>query len=283
MRKTFLNSTFILLICSSLFIPSLVFPAEKLSLGMVGSSPSKLIKRFTPLLAYLNEKGIPTAKVVVAKNLDQMIQYFESGKADFFFESAYGALKIMDATGAVPILIREKKGVRGYNSVIFVKKDSPVQELADLKGKVIAFEDPTSTSSYILPQNILLSAGLELKESRKPIPGAVAYYFSKDDDNTLVQVKAGKRADAGGIKKSKVEKHPDFRMLSPESVHVPRHVVMVRKGVPNDTLKAVLLKMKNDPEAATVLEAIVTPGGFSEFQGDAFRTMDTTIRKGLGL
>lgn len=46
----------------------------------------------------------------------------------FIFESAYGALKVMDGTGAVPILIREKKGVKEYDFVIFVKKDSSLMK-----------------------------------------------------------------------------------------------------------------------------------------------------------
>ncbi len=117
------------------------------------------------------------------------------------FESVYGALRLMDEAGAVPLLIREKKGVKEYNSVIFVRKDSPITSMADLKGKVIAFEDPDSTSSYMLPRKILENEGLILKKSRKPVPGAVAYYFSKDDDNTVTQVASGKRAHAGGIKK----------------------------------------------------------------------------------
>ncbi len=93
------------------------------------------------------------------------------------FESPYGALVMMDKTGAVPVLIREKKGVKEYSAVIFVPAASPVQKLADLTGKVVAFEDPSSTSSFVLPVNILKGAGLTVKESRKAVDGAIAYYF----------------------------------------------------------------------------------------------------------
>lgn len=258
--------------------------AEELNLGMVGPSPSKMIKRFGPLMDYLKEKGLPAGKVVTAKTLDQMIGHFKSGKVAFLFESAYGTIRVMDEANGVPILIREKKGVREYNSVIFVKKDSPIGAMPDLNGKIVAFEDPTSTSSYMMPRKLLETAGLVPEESRnrKPVPGKLAYYFTSDDENTIVHVKAG-RADAGGIKKGKVENDPEFRLLSPESAFVPRHVVTVRKDVEYDKLKSVLLNMKKDTVAVKVLEAIRTPTGFSEFDGNATEVMNTKIREALGI
>ena len=273
----------VLAIFAMLLMSANVTFAATCNLGMVDSKPSKVIKRFTPLMKYLESKGLPKGKVYVAKSKDQMIEYFKSGKVDFMFESPYLALELMDDAEVSPVLIREKSGIKEYNSVIFVKKDSPIKSLGDLKGKVVAFEDPGSTSSFMLPKNLLVANGLEIKESKKPIPGVVAYYFSKDDDNTLYQVKAGKGADAGGIKKSKVEGKADFRMLTPESKYVPRHVLLVRKGYSSDKLKEILLAMKNDSKAKPVLKTIKTPTGFSEFGDDPEKTMNTTVREALGL
>ncbi|GBC63070.1 metal-binding protein [Desulfonema ishimotonii] len=260
-----------------------VSAGEPMTLGMIGSRPSRLIQRFTPLVGYLSTRGVAVDKVVIARSLEEMAEKFRSGEADFVFESVYGALKLMDETGAVPVLIREKSGVKMYNSVIFVKKDSPVQALKDLNGKVIAFEDPASTSSFMLPRAILENAGLKLRESRKPVPGFVACYFSKNDDNTIAQVRLGRKVDAGGIKKSEVENKPEFRLLSPESAYVPRHVLVVRKGLPSDELRNVLLGMKDDPDAQDVLKSIRTGTGFSEFDGDPAAFMNTTVREALGL
>ncbi|MBF0224815.1 MAG: PhnD/SsuA/transferrin family substrate-binding protein [Desulfobacterales bacterium] len=85
--------------------------SDALNLGMIDSSASKMIKRFTPLLKYLESQGVAVGKIKVAKNLDEMITFFEKGEVDFLFESPYGALKLMDATGAIPVIIREKDGV----------------------------------------------------------------------------------------------------------------------------------------------------------------------------
>ena len=254
--------------------------AEELDFGMVSDSPSKMIKRFAPLHDYLRSKGLPMGKMVSARSVDEMIDLLEGKKVDFVFESPYGATQIMDATGAVPVLIREKDGIKTYNSVIFVNNSSAIENFKDLLGKVVAFEDQESTSSYILPRTLLLNAKLELIESTKPIPNKVAYYFSRGDENVLAHVKLG-RADAGGIDRGAVAELPQFRILSPESGYVPRHVLLVRDGVDYDGLKEALLNMAADPHAADVLTAVETPTGFSAFEGDPREIMDQ-VRASLG-
>ena len=287
-KKQFISFMLSTIIFGFLFflIPSNVMAVEKINLGMIDSSASKMISRFTPLLEYIEAKGIPTGKVVVTKDVKTMTKRFNSGKVQMMFESPYGALAIMDGTGALPVLIREKSGVKEYNSVIFVPKSSSIKTIKDLVGKRVAFEDPASTSSFFLPKSILEDAGLELKKSRKAVPGKVAYYFSKDDDNTIAQVKAGKRADAGGIKKGAVADDSELRLLTPESIYVPRHVTLIHKDVSSDTLmklKKVLLGMKNDPKAKSVLKKIKTPTGFSEFTQNPSDVMNKQVRKVVGL
>lgn len=254
---------------------------EPLDLGTISDSPSKMIKRFTPLHAYLASKGLPMGKISNAQSISEMIDLIKDAKVDFVFESPYGAVQIMDASSAIPVLIQEKDGVREYNSVIFVNKNSPTRNLGDLKGKIVVFEDPGSTSSYILPKNLLLAAGLELVESAERVPGKVAYYFSRQDANVLAHVKLG-RADAGGINKGAVADLPQFRILSPESRYVPRYVLLVREGVDYGDLKEALLNMAADPAASDVLTAVESPTGFSEFEGNPRKIMNE-VKAALGL
>jgi phosphonate transport system substrate-binding protein len=254
---------------------------EELDLGMISDSPSKTIKLFTPLHDYLTSKGLPMGKIITTQSIGGMIDLIKEEKIDFVFESPYGAVQIMEATGAIPVLIREKDGIREYNSTIFVNRSSPIEDLDDLTGKIVVFEDPGSTSSYILPRNLLLGVGLELVESAQPIPGKVAYYFSRGDANVLAHVKLG-RADAGGIDRAAVADLPQFRILSPESGYVPRHVLLVRDGVDYGDLKEALLNMAADPDASDVLTAVETPTGFSEFEGDPREIMDE-VQATLGL
>ena len=49
-----------------------------------------------------------------------------------------------------------------YEGIIVVKKNSGINTLTDLKGKVIAFEEPHSTSASILPRMLLEEKKLKL-------------------------------------------------------------------------------------------------------------------------
>ncbi len=114
------------------------------------------------------------------------------------------------------------------------------------------------------------------------MPGVVAYYFSGDDKNSIFQVKKGRKADAGGIKKTAIMKKKGFRLLQPESIMVPPHVVLVHPRADREALRSVLLAMKDDPEAQNSLKSAKTPTGFSVFDGDPVATMER-LRPTLGL
>lgn len=255
--------------------------AEELNLGTIGESPTKTIRRFTPLKDYLAKKGLPIGKIVGTETVEEMIGLLKEGKVDFVFESPYGALQMMEVAGAQPVLIREKDGVRSYNSVIFVDARSPVRGFDDLVGKVIAFQDPGSTSAYMLPKTLLQQRGYALAESAQPVPGKIAYYFAGTDANLIAHVQLG-RAAAGGTDPVVVATLPRFRILQPQSPSVPRNVMVIRPGLDHAALKAALLGMAHDPDAAGVLNAIETPTGFSAFEGDPGRSMEE-VKVSLGL
>ena len=270
-----------LLLITALFCSPNIW-AETLNLGAIGPSASKNSKFYAPLLEYLATKGID-GKVITVPTIEDMVEKFKEGSVDYIFDSPYAVVVLMDKVKAKPVLIREKKGVKEYNAVIFVKADFFIKEISDLKGQVIAFESPDSTSSYMLPKKVIENAGLTLVESPEAVAGKVAYYFTKEDDNTVYHVKAGRKAQAGGIKKSAVDGNADFRLLQPESPFVPRHVVALRDGVDGTKLISTLLDMKNDAGAKDLLKELKTPTGFSKFDGDPIELMSGPVRKALGL
>jgi phosphonate transport system substrate-binding protein len=56
---------------------------------------------------------------------------------------------------------RNVTGSVGYYSVIYVKANSPYQDIKDLKGKTIGYVDPNSTSGYNAPRFFLHQAGID--------------------------------------------------------------------------------------------------------------------------
>ncbi|MHC4885286.1 MAG: phosphate/phosphite/phosphonate ABC transporter substrate-binding protein [Planctomycetota bacterium] len=254
-----------------LFVGTSLQAAESIGLGNLGSNPSKTMKAFTPLAEYLGSSLGTTVKVIPVKSPAEMIAKIAGGEVHFFMDSPFPAAEMCKGSDASYALRHWKKGVGEYNSVIFVKKGKAAS-LADLKGKIIAFEDPSSTSSYILPTLIFQDAGIKLVQKKsfrdKVEAGVVGYVFSGDDDNTVLWVKKG-RAFAGGIKKSAVGGDAAYTILK-ESAMVPRSVVCISGKLAAETvakLKTALMGMEADAGAAAALKAVSKTKKFDEFPG----------------
>src|SRR5690606_23894116 len=102
------------------------------------------------------------------------------------------AMNLAERSGAQPLLMTERDGVSSYRTLFFVRADSPVRELADLRGRSIAFQNPLSTSSYYVPATELLDAGLRLEvllsPMDRPAPDSVGYVFGRSELNVSAGV-----------------------------------------------------------------------------------------------
>jgi phosphonate transport system substrate-binding protein len=167
--------------------------------------------------------------------------------------------------GAAKLLLRRWKGGIGeYRSLIFTNKESGVARLEDLRGKIIAFEDTGSTSGYLLPKLFLLKKGFSMVE--KPSAGAkisdreIGYIFADTYKNIASLVVQNKVA-AGAISNDDYASVDDTSKASisilGESESVPRHLVSVRKDLPEamaKRLKEILLGMHQDDAAKKILQ-----------------------------
>jgi len=76
----------------------------------------------------------------------------------------------VNMAGAVPFATKgTDKGVQGYHLLAIVKKDSPYQKLADLKGKRVAHTSPSSNSGNLAPRVLFPPQGLKPDEDYKPL------------------------------------------------------------------------------------------------------------------
>ncbi|MGH3753979.1 MAG: phosphate/phosphite/phosphonate ABC transporter substrate-binding protein [Pseudonocardiaceae bacterium] len=84
----------------------------------------------------------------------------------------------------------EKKGDDpGYQSYGFTQTDSPIQNLADFRGKKICFVDRSSTSGYLYP-----SAGLRTVDI-EPEKDTIPFFAGRHDASVLTV--ANRQCDAG--------------------------------------------------------------------------------------
>ncbi len=256
-------------------------PKKKvLSIGRATNDVISQQKRLEPIITYLSAKlkdiGIERGEVVLAgdNKVSSLIRLVKEGKIDIILESPLIATLLKVETDAVPILTVWREGVGEYNSLIFVRKDSGIQKIEDLKGKLVAFKDPGSNSGYFLPQIGLKAKGLELiqlSSFNSIAPNdKIGYVFAGSELNISSWV-FYKKAAAGALsnlawispKDVPQSYKKDFKIIY-ESPKTPEFIVLVRPGLPKrlvERIKEEFLKMNKSKEGRESLE----PYDFNKF------------------
>ncbi|MDL2400082.1 phosphonate ABC transporter substrate-binding protein [Rhizobium mayense] len=135
------------------------------------------VARYDKFSAYMTKKlGVPVhilwgtdyAAVIEALHSNK-IQFATIGAANY----ALGRKVMGDKITAVATS-EDNYGSTGYHSVIVVKTDSPYQKIDDLKGKVLAWADPNSTSGYAVPLYFMKKDGIDPSTffSKTPFSGS---------------------------------------------------------------------------------------------------------------
>jgi phosphonate transport system substrate-binding protein len=241
---------------------------KTLALGVVFQGLRQpLEEHFRPLVDYAAGKLSPTGEtkgiVVVAPTPGQMMKLLEEKRVDFYMESPYPTY-LINRLGAARLLLRRWKGGIGeYRSLIFTNKESGVARLEDLRGKIIAFEDAGSTSGYFLPKLFLFKKGFSVVEKSgvgaKASAREIGYIFAETDKNMVnlvLQNKVAAGAFSNDDYASVSEANKAALSILGESESVPRHLVSVRKDLPEPTikrLKEVLLSMDQNEEGQKIL------------------------------
>jgi phosphonate transport system substrate-binding protein len=256
--------------------PLLAAEGKVLVFGRVFDDPVRAIRDRQEFVDYLAKKlaplGITGGKIMVVEKIHLIAQALREGRVDIFHNSVVPTLVLSKRAGSVPILRQWKYGVPDYEGLIVVKKDSGINSLADLKGKLIAFEEPHSTSATVLPRMLLEEKKLKLmqiKTSGTVTPDAIGYTYGSDGNALNVLITG--RADAATtihreIDRLKPEIRDSLKVLG-TTMTVPRTLVAVRKDIDPrllKELKEVLLKMDKDPEGQGVLKRSQNTTKFDE-------------------
>lgn len=257
--------------------------AKTITLGIVSPVNQKEIEEhFRDFVRYVARKLAASqpieGSIVVAPSQSGLAKHLAEGKVDFYMESSYPTYLINNVYGAGKLILRRwKGGMADYYALIFTKRNSEMTRLEDLRGKIIAFEDPGSTSGHFLPKFFLSRLGFKLSEKSRIEPnvsaGEVGYIFAYSQDK-LVDLVLTKQVAAGAFSNDDYatlskRKKSDMRILA-ETERLPRHLVSVRKdldpGLVNRVEK-ILLSMHQDPVGRQILQRTDGTTKFDEFPG----------------
>ncbi|OZI17123.1 phosphonate ABC transporter substrate-binding protein [Bordetella genomosp. 7] len=143
---------------------------------------ANIFKPFTEYLAECTDKRVVFYQV---QSNAAEIEAMRSGRLHVGGFSTGPTAFAVNIAGAVPFAVKGyADSFQGYNLIVIVKKDSPYQKLADLKGKKLAHTSPSSNSGHMAPVALFPKEGLVPEQDYKII-------FSGKHDQSVMGVNSG--------------------------------------------------------------------------------------------
>ncbi|MDY7079970.1 MAG: phosphate/phosphite/phosphonate ABC transporter substrate-binding protein [Chloroflexota bacterium] len=145
---------------------------EKFVVGYFsGDDPNEVLERNEPFEAYLEERLGIEVELFTGTSYTAVIEAMRAKRVDAMEVGPFSYILSVEEAGAealgVGVYSRAENPVYDpdlpshYYSVIFTKKGSGIETLADLKGKGFNFVDPASTSGHLMPKTFLIKQGLD--------------------------------------------------------------------------------------------------------------------------
>lgn len=223
-------------------------------------NPADLKVSADAVATYLSTEIGKKVEVLIPTTYSSTVQAFISNKLHVGYMDSLPYILAKKESDLEIIAVEKRNGKTDYESLIVVKKDSPIKSLKDLKGKKMAFTSQTSTSGYLMPFSRLVSDKILAKpEDLKSFFTDSLYAGGYDKAlQAVVQgqtdaaafsdyVIEGKKADLYGNQNQRDQ----IRVLARTS-GVPTHLVAVSSKLSIDLkqkIQTALLKMsKEKPE-----------------------------------
>ncbi len=253
---------FIIVFLLVLFMPVKAFCQNEVLIGLIPEENIfNQMERYRPLAAYLSSKLGINVKLTILSRYGDIIDRFKARGMDGAFFGVFTGVLAMEKLGVEPIARPVNlDGTSTVNSLIFVRKDSGIKNVKDMKGKRIAFVDRATVTGYLYAIAFLRDKGVKdidryFKE----------YYFTGSHDSAIYSV-LDNRADIGSAKSKvyqrMIEKDPvikDELTIIARSSEFPDTTLCLRKGLPagiKARIKAILLNMDKEPEGREVLRRL---------------------------
>jgi len=293
MKKIF---GFVLVLLASILLVGCSDPESKvIKIQFVPSQDASIISTQAPILEELLEAEMPgyTFEISTGTDYNAVLEGMLSGQIQVGFLTAqqYAGISINDPGKVEPILtsVRDKyqvqddyttyedqiKAMNGevpgynylgqqsvnktnnYNSICIVLKDSPINTVVDLKGKICATQKTSSGAGYVYPSVLLDSFSMKFVNSTSPdaskgevgaqtvsgYPAAIQLVLDGDVDAAWIFLDA--RYSAYYNNSSSGKYYKDYTGSDKANIFELTKVVGMTTGIYNDTISVVSTMKKS--------------------------------------
>ncbi len=213
-------------------------------------------------MEYLSKKLEARVKLVVLEDYNSIIEKMESGDLEGGIHGSFSAYIVQKKLNARPVARPEKNGISIYRGLIFARRDSGIEKIADLQGKSFVDTDRKTSAGGLYPLYVFLKEGYD--------PGTLfsrVTYAGRHDLAVLAVLNGD--SDAGAAKDTTyfdmARNNPridaEMVIITTSTAQFPEKSLIVRKDVDPSLigkLKRVLLDMDENSEGRKILEKLGT-------------------------
>ncbi|BAU23737.1 phosphonate ABC transporter substrate-binding protein [Caldimicrobium thiodismutans] len=259
-----LRSLVLALLIISFFVSILRAEEQLIFLISPMTSPVSTLSKFQPLAKYLEHRLSKKIVIKQRNNYQKINENLAQNRAHFAYLCTGGYLKGRELYNLEILAIPVINGKKTYQAYVVVHKNSPYQNIEDLKGLTFVFTDPLSLTGHLFIKAYLKKLGASPENFFKKT------YFTGSHEKSIEAVARG-LADAASIDSLVFEDLKlkgdalikDLKIIyKSQEFGMPPFVVSPHLSK-NEKLKLLqtLLKMNNDPEGKEILRGI----GFDRF------------------
>ena len=279
-----------LLICSASLAIMPVNAFEQPQELLIGIEPEHNIfdqmERYRDLADYLSVQLGIKVKLTIMSRYGEVLKRFKTLKLDGAFLTPYTATMAIKELKlepiANPVNLNGETTSEGY---IFVRKDSGIRSLQDMKGGNIVFVDPATMEGYLFPLAFLHQQGITDIDSFFN-----RYFFSGSHASAIFAVLDG-RADIGAAKNTTynvmTQNDPSIQQeleIIARSPKVPEITLCLKSEIAPDLRERManaLFNMDKTSDGVKILQQFKILG-FSKASKEDFAIIENMSRETLG-
>jgi phosphonate transport system substrate-binding protein len=246
----------LLLLCLTACKPQAAAPTLRVSM-IPTTDPSKATREMQPLVDYLGKRTGIKVEITIPTNYAAVVEALVNDQVDVAHLGGFTYVQASRRAGVKPLVQRDRD--REFHSKFVTQAGSPIQSLADLKGRSFAFGDVNSTSGHLMPEYFMRQEGVDPELISKAI-------YTGGHDATLLAVANGK-IDAGALDEAVFQRLTTNGKVDPAKVRVfwttppfLDYVWVARKGLDANLAQAIadafLALGASDPQQKQILESL---------------------------
>ena len=231
---------------------------KEITFGLLSTeNATEVGRRWAPIVAQMEKDLGVKVKTTIGTDYRGTIEALKFKKADVghLGPKAYVEASNNNYANVEPVAqVRAQNGALGYRSCLITSVETDIFMPEDIGGKTFAFNDPNSTSGYLLPMTFFLTEmGIDPKKHFSKLT------FSGSHEASIVAV-ANKKVEVASTNLSDLQQLTREGKLPRGAVRViwvsrliPNDPIVVRKDLPTSLKSAIqesLVSMKDrNPEA----------------------------------